>query len=95
MSKTTTPDTTTASLLTFPCDFSIKVFGVADEAFETAVLTIIREYSPQLREDAVQQRNSKAGKYLALTIAVNAESQRQLDDIYRGLSACPLVVMAL
>lgn len=87
--------TTKSSLLTFPCDFLLKVFGQANEEFERAVLDIIRQHAPQLREDAVQQRNSKAGHYLALSILVRVHSQTQLDGIYQALSACPQVLMAL
>lgn len=87
-----TPDT---ALLTFPCDFLIKVFGQATAQFETTVLHIIRQHCSDLREDAIKQRNSKKGKYLALSISVHVKSQTQLDDIYRALSRCPEVVMAL
>ena len=83
------------SLLTFPCDFLIKIVGAATAEFEIAVLAIMHEHCPLLREDAVKQRNSKEGKYLALSILVSVDSQNQLDDIYRALSASPLVVMAL
>ncbi len=85
----------TPSLLIFPCDFPIKVFGTATLEFELAILTIIRHHCHHLRENAIIQRNSKAGKYLALTIVVPVDSQSQLDAIYRELSASPLVVMAL
>jgi uncharacterized protein len=85
----------TESLLKFPCDFLLKVFGKATEDFELAVLSIIRQHCPKLREDAVQQRNSKQGKYLALSIMVHVESQAQLDQIYRALSSCSEVVMVL
>ncbi len=85
----------TPNLITFPCDFSIKVFGAATPEFEVTILTIIQHHCPNLSENAIVQRNSKAGKYLALTICVHVDSQKQLDDIYRELSANPLVVMAL
>lgn len=83
------------TLLSFPCDFLIKVFGLATEQFEQTVLHIIRQFSVHLREDAILQRSSKGGKYLALSIMVPVESQAQLDDIYRSLSSNPLVIMAL
>lgn len=83
------------TLLSFPCDFLIKVFGHATDQFEQTVLHIIRQFSTNLREDAIQQRNSKGGKYLALSILVPVESQAQLDDIYRTLSSNPAVVMVL
>ncbi len=79
----------------FPCEFVIKVFGIASNEFEINVLAIIRKYLPDLREDALSQRLSKDGKYLALSITVYVTSQEQLDDIYRALTASPHVLMAL
>jgi putative lipoic acid-binding regulatory protein len=82
-------------LLTFPCDFVIKVFGLASEEFEVAVITIIRKHVVELREDALRLRPSKDGKYLALTVTVSVESKEQLDNIYRELTSNPHVLMAL
>lgn len=83
------------TLLTFPCEFVIKVFGMASDQFEVEVLTIIRKHVADLRENALRSRPSKDKKYLALTITIHAESKEQLDDIYRDLSASPHVLMAL
>ena len=83
------------TLLNFPFDFLIKVFGQSTEHFEQTVLQIIRQFSVNLRENAIQQRNSKGGKYLALSILIPVESQAQLDDIYRALSSNPAIVMVL
>lgn len=83
------------SLLKFPCDFSIKAFGVASDEFESSVITIIRKHVAELRENALRTRLSKDGKYLAITITIHVNSREQLDNIYRELSAHPLVLMAL
>lgn len=90
---TNTPNS--ESPLQFPCEFLIKVFGLASDQFELEVLTIIRKHVQDLKEDALRVRPSKDGKYLAITIKINAQSKAQLDDIYRDLSANPHVLMAL
>lgn len=79
----------------FPCDFMIKIFGVASDQFEIEALTIIRKYTPHLRETAIRSRSSRDGKYLALSITITADNQEQLDNIYRDLSTNPHVLMAL
>jgi putative lipoic acid-binding regulatory protein len=86
---------TKQSPLTFPCDFVIKVFGVASDTFENQILSIIRQHCPDLHESAVRSRPSKDGKYLALSITVHVESQAELDAIYQDLTASPFVLMAL
>ena len=40
-------------------------------------------------------RTSGDGNFLALTYLVVASSREQLDDIYRELTACKAVLMAL
>jgi putative lipoic acid-binding regulatory protein len=83
------------SLLKFPCDFTLKVFGLKSDEFEAAVLTIVHQHAPNFSDRALQVRDSKNGKYCALNITVYVESREQLDGIYQALTACPQVLMAL
>lgn len=84
-----------SSLIKFPCDFTIKVFGASTDEFEAAVLMIIHKHVPNLSDRAIQTRPSDKGKYRALSITVHVESKQQLDDIYRDLTSSPQVLMAL
>lgn len=83
------------SLLTFPCDFTIKVFGLKSQEFEETVLMIIHKHIPSFSDTAIQSRESGKNKYVALSITVHVESKTQLDDIYRELSSSPQVLMTL
>lgn len=83
------------TLLKFPCDFPIKVFGLASDEFERSVLNIIQKYVPNISNQAIKSRKSDKGNYLALTIVVHVESKIQLDQIYQELSSSPKVLMAL
>ena len=87
--------TTHPSSLQFPCEFLFKIFGKATDEFEIAVLSIIRKHTDELKENAIRCRPSKDGNYMALTITILAQSQEQLDNIYRELSSNPLVLMVL
>jgi putative lipoic acid-binding regulatory protein len=87
--------TTSESIWQFPCDFPIKVVGKAGAEFEAFVLSTIRKHIPDLKENALELRPSKDGRYLAMTITVHATSKEQLDTIYRELTANKLVIMAL
>jgi putative lipoic acid-binding regulatory protein len=86
---------TEASALQFPCDFPIKAMGLANGTLEAQVLEIVRRHAPELAEDAVRTRPSSNGKYVSITVTVRAQSREQLDAIYRDLSACEQVLMAL
>jgi len=81
--------------LAFPCQFPIKVIGRRGNEFEFAVVQILHKHLPQLAEGAIRQRDSRQNNYAALTIVIEAQSREQLDAIYRDLTACEHVLMAL
>jgi putative lipoic acid-binding regulatory protein len=83
------------TLLNFPCDFNLKIFGLASEELEITVYAIIRQHCLNLSENAIQTRHSANNKYLALTVTVMAQSQQQLDNIYHDLSKNPHVIMVV
>lgn len=84
-----------ASILTFPCDFPIKVIGEANQQFEAAVVAIIRQHIPTISESAFTLKPSKKSNYLSITVVINATSQEQLDAIYHDLTDSKYVMMAL
>jgi putative lipoic acid-binding regulatory protein len=83
------------SLFEFPCSFPLKAIGRAGDDFEALVVAIVRRHVPAWDACAVTSRPSRAGKYLAVTVTFTAESQAQLDALYRELSAHERVVMVL
>ncbi len=83
------------TLLEFPCDFPIKVMGRAADDFDAKVVEIVRRHAPDLTEAAVSVRESRGSNYLSVTVTVRATSKKQLDDIYRELTAHEQVMMAL
>jgi len=88
-------DQTSNTLLTFPCEFPIKVFGKNTEEFQKTVLAIIDKHVKSTVDRRVQSRPSENGKYLALNVTVFIDSKEQLDNIYRELSASPEIIMTL
>lgn len=83
------------SLLEFPCDFPIKVFGRNDEGFRDVVLSIMRAHFEDLSDDDVSERPSRADSFLSLTVVVRAESRAQIDAAYTDLSTHERVMMIL
>ncbi len=83
------------TLFEFPCSFPIKAMGRAEANFDLLVVEIVRRHVPDLHENAVRTRPSKSGKWLAVTITIQAESKAQLDTIYQDLADHHRVVMAL
>lgn len=83
------------TLLEFPCQFPVKAMGRAENDFETLVVTLVRKHAPDLAEGAVKTRDSQGGRFISVTVTVTATSREQLDNIYRELTACEQVLMAL
>jgi putative lipoic acid-binding regulatory protein len=85
----------TAPVQEFPSEFPIKVVGRHDVDLRTVTKALIERHSGPLDDDRVRTRTSKDGNFLALTYTVTVTSREQLDAIYRELTGCKLVLMAL
>ena len=83
------------SAIQVPCDFPIKVMGRTADDFDTLVLSIVQRHVGNLSEESVTVRASAGGNYVSVTVTVIAESQHQLDNLYRELSGHERVVMVL
>jgi len=94
-SPDTPPKAQEPSLIVYPCAFPIKVMGMRVDGFVSAVTHIAKSFDPQFDTSTIELRESKGGKYLGITITINATSREQLDEIYRTLSTHPLVKVVL
>lgn len=83
------------SLIEYPCLFPIKVMGLHVEQFHVAIVEAVLRHAPDFDAATVECRPSREGRYLSLTCTVNATSREQLDNLYRELSAHPLVKLVL
>ena len=83
------------SLLTFPCVFPIKVMGRREDGYAQTVTDIVLRHAPDFHPQTVEMRASKNGRYLSLTVTINARSREQLDALYSELSKHPMVMMVL
>ena len=83
------------ALLSFPCVFPLKVMGRREDGFAQAVSEIAMRHAPDFHPQTLEMRTSKTGRYLSLTVTINARSQEQLDALYTELSKHPMVMMVL
>lgn len=79
----------------FPCAYSVKAMGVAEPGFDALVVEIVRRHCPDVREGAVSRRLSRNGKYVSVTVLIEARSRDQLDAIYADLTAHDKVLLRL
>ena len=95
MESTLPPASDAPSLIEYPSRFPIKVMGEKVEGFVGAVTGIARQFDPDFDAATVELRPSSGGRYLGITITVNATSRPQLDELYRTLSTHPMVKVVL
>ena len=85
----------TRSLLEFPCDFPIKMMGRDNDDFHAAARMIVEQHAGPVDDNAVRTAPSRNGRFISITITIEARSQAQLDAIYLDLSAHDDVLIAL
>ena len=83
------------SLIEYPSQFPIKVMGAHVEGFVEAITAVALNFDPGFDAATIEQRPSKGGNYLGLTITITATSREQLDEIYRTLTTHPMVKVVL
>jgi len=85
----------TASLIEYPCEFPLKIFGLQQPGFAQAVLEVVTKHDPGFAAASMEMRASKNARYLSLTCTVQATSREQLDALYQELCDHPSIVMVL
>ena len=84
-----------SAALAFPTAFPIKIMGRREGGFAQGVMQIVLKHAPDFEPATMEMRPSRKGKYLSLTVVVNATSREQLDALYKDLCDHPAVVMVL
>lgn len=73
--------------LTFPCHYVLKVTAIAAEMAIEVLLAIIKPHVPDVSAADITLKNSSQGKYVSFSVSFMAQSQQQLDALYRDLTA--------
>ena len=95
----TTPDMPvipeSESLVEYPSDFPLKIFGAQHPDFTQCVLEVVTRHAPDFSANSMEIRASKTEKYISLTCTIRATSRKQLDAVYQELVDHPLIKMVL
>ncbi len=81
--------------MNFPCIFPVKVMGANQEDFTSLVVEIIQKHASLAPDAVIASRTSRNGRFVSVTVHIQADSQDQLDRIYHELSAHERVLMML
>lgn len=83
------------NLLVFPCSFPIKMMGRDEPEFRETAVRILERHAGDIAPDNIRVAPSSKGNFVSITATITAESQEQLDDIYRELSDNEHILVAL
>jgi putative lipoic acid-binding regulatory protein len=83
------------TLMTFPCDFPVKIIGKNSPLFLQEIVTIIRMHYPLTQDSAIKSQMSEQGNYQSITAVIHALDQATLDALYQDLSRHPDIHMVL
>jgi len=86
---------TDETLLEFPCDFPIKIMGRESDEFRALARELVEKHTGPLADEAIVSSLSRNGAFVSVTVTVIAQSQQQLDDIYREVTSNDEILMAL
>jgi len=98
MASKNPPETDTTqqeTLLEFPCKFPVKAMGRDEDGFEALITDIVLSHAGMYVGESVTTNPSSTGKYISVTVTIEALSKAQLDRIYQDLTDCERVLIAL
>jgi putative lipoic acid-binding regulatory protein len=82
-------------LLQFPTAYPIKVVCRRRAGLRIEIDAIVRRHSPELGDDAIQERDSSAGNYVSISYALTARSAEHISLLIAELRGHDSVVMVL
>lgn len=84
-----------STLLNFPTDFVIKVFGPNEQLFIDEIYQLALDNCENKDQTTFTQQPSRNKQYLSISVSVHVTSKLNLDKIYQALISHPQVKMVI
>ena len=72
-------------LLEFPCQYPIKVMGVASEHFREQVLAVFNQHAEGFDLSKVKVASSSKGRFVSVHVVIEARGPEHIDTLYQAL----------
>ncbi|MCK9504048.1 MAG: DUF493 domain-containing protein [Porticoccaceae bacterium] len=84
-----------APKIVFPCTYPVKVMGYACAEFHEHVISVMEQHAPGFDRTEIVVRDSRNGKFQAVTVRITATGEKQLQAIFEDLKTSAHVQMVL
>jgi len=74
-----------APKIEFPCEYPIKVMGLASETFQAEVLEVVGQHAAVIFPEKTTTRPSARGNYLSVTVVIEATGEKQIQNLFAEL----------
>ncbi len=82
-------------LIEFPCDYEVKAMGYAGDDFRGHVVSVVTRHASLARPEQISVRRSSGGRYLSVSVSIEARSREHLELVYSELKKDERVVFIL
>jgi putative lipoic acid-binding regulatory protein len=79
----------------FPCEFMVKVIGLAEEGFASRVVARIRECQQLAVDPSFRTRVTPNGRHVSVTVEPEVQSAEEILEIYACVREIRGVVMVM
>lgn len=81
--------------LQFPCQFPLKVMGKNGCSLRQSVEQIVQQHVVSEHQVSITERNSKGARFVSITVTIEAQNRKQLDDLYLAFNSHSDIMMVL
>ena len=79
----------------FPCEYPIKVLGRSNDRLQPVVIEIFERHAPGFDAATLRLKSSSGGKFVSITVVIEATGTDQLAALHEDLMATGLVNMVI
>lgn len=82
-------------VITYPCDYPIKVVGDVRPNFHEEVFDVVLRHDPSMTTERVSQKTSRKGNFVSISFMLVAHSQEQIEALFADLKEIESIRLVL
>lgn len=81
--------------IVFPCEYPIKVIGIAGKDFQASIAEIVVRHCPEFDASRIEVVDSRNGNYASLRFSIHAKGKTHIQQLFMDLKTNKNVQMVL